>query len=63
MKKIYENSGLEVDAMEITYFSLGCLPEGESRRYDESFWKETCTGASVSGGGKKSREENLPVPL
>lgn len=31
-------------------------------RYDESFWKETpLTGASVSGG-KKSREENLPVP-
>lgn len=45
--------------MENKYCSLGCLPEGESRRYDEAFWKETpLTGAIVSGG-KKSREENL----
>jgi len=39
--------------MKNKYFSFGCLPEGESRRYDEAFWKE------MGGGGKKSREENL----
>jgi|GEM_PF-4389683 len=36
--------------MENKYCSLGCLPEGESRRYDEVFWKEM-------GKGKRSSEE------
>ena len=31
-----------------------CLPEGESRRYDEEFWKEL-----LGGKEKKSEAQNL----
>jgi hypothetical protein len=35
-------------------FIFFCLPAGESRRYDEEFWKEL-----LGGGGKRSKEQNL----
>jgi len=40
-------------------FTCHCLPEGESRRYDEEFWKELFGGTASE---KRSKEQNLPVP-
>lgn len=41
----------------MVFFIYLCPPAGESRRYDEEFWKELL-GEKV----RKSKEQNLPVP-
>lgn len=38
-------------------FICRCLPAGESRRYDEQFWKEL-----LGGKEKRRKEQNLPIP-
>ena len=38
-------------------FVCRCLPVGDSRRYDEEFWRELFGGSG--GNHKRSKEQNL----
>jgi len=38
----------------MSFVNGNILPAGDSRRYDEEFWKEL-----LGGGGKRSKEQNL----